>query len=163
MRDHQRREAEIGLGLAAAGREEQEVGCLAVSMRAIDQPGHIEQHKGELERPPLRLIERVRIAGRAGDAAAGRHGDGEIHEAEGRPRLGVACENIDAVRDPVLRGLHLGDKALAGFAAARGKTGELVALGVDPNPVEDGQIGQGRSKSSAIALGQLRERSPCRT
>ena len=55
MRDHERREAEIGLGLAAAGREEQEIGGLAVDMRAIDQAGQIEQHEGKLERPPLRL------------------------------------------------------------------------------------------------------------
>ncbi len=94
MRDHERREAEIGLGLAAAGREEQQVGSLAVGMRAIEKAGHIEQDEGELERPPFGCRLRVRIAGGARDAASRRHGDGEIHEAERRPRhrrCGTGC------------------------------------------------------------------------
>ena len=98
MGDHERRKAEIGLGLAAAGWEEQQVGGLAVDMRAIDEAGEIEQDEGELERPPLRFRQCLRIASGARIAAPRGHGDGEIHEAEGRPRSGVPGQDVDAGR-----------------------------------------------------------------
>ena len=56
MRDDEGGEAEIGLGLAAAGREEQEVGDLAVGVGLVGQAGEVEQDEGELERAPLRLV-----------------------------------------------------------------------------------------------------------
>ena len=53
MGDREGREAEIGLGLAAAGREEQQVGDLAIGMLAIGKSGEVEQDERELERPPF--------------------------------------------------------------------------------------------------------------
>ena len=55
MSDHEGREPEVSLGLAAAGREEQQIGGLAVDVRPIDEAGQIEQHESELKRPPLRF------------------------------------------------------------------------------------------------------------
>ncbi|HEY0235532.1 MAG TPA: hypothetical protein VGC86_10855 [Afipia sp.] len=86
-------------------------------MSSVDQAGHIEQHKGELKRPPLRFVECIWIAGRAGDPASGRHGDGEIHEVERLTRLAVGREEGDSVRDAGLCRLHVGDEALTCFAA----------------------------------------------
>ena len=39
MGDHERRKAEIGLGLAAAGREEQQVSDLAICVLAVGKSG----------------------------------------------------------------------------------------------------------------------------
>ena len=70
QRDREGGEAEIGLGLAAAGREEQQVDDLAVRMRRIGQAGEVEQDEGELERPPDRRLLR------GGDRRRGRRCDG---------------------------------------------------------------------------------------
>src|SRR5260370_16751404 len=97
----------------------------------------------------------MRIADWAGDAAAGRHGDGKIHETEGRPRPGIACKNIDAVRDSVLRSLHLNDEALSRLTTPCRKPGEFVALGTDPTSIENGQINQSRFEFNAVPLSHL--------
>ena len=51
-----RGQAEIGLGLAAAGREEQQLnlGQVAAAARQLrlDQAGNLHEHEGQLERPP---------------------------------------------------------------------------------------------------------------
>jgi hypothetical protein len=38
MRDRPRGEADIGLGLAAAGREEEQIDCLAIGVERIAEP-----------------------------------------------------------------------------------------------------------------------------
>ncbi len=65
MGDHERRKAEIGLGLAAAGREEQQVSNLAIGMLAIGKASDIEQNERELERSPFGCRQRGRVASRA--------------------------------------------------------------------------------------------------
>ena len=54
MGDGEGGEAQIGLGLAAAGREEQEIDQLAIGVRLLGEAVEIEQDEGELERPPDR-------------------------------------------------------------------------------------------------------------
>ena len=123
VRDDEGCETEIGLGLAAAGREEQQVGNLAVGMLAIGKPGNVEKDEGELERPPFRRGLRRRISGRAGIAPPRSHGDGEVHVAEGAARDVVAGHEIDAFEDAPARDLHLGNEALGGLAAPRRQGG----------------------------------------
>ena len=105
MGDDEGREAEIGLGLAAAGREEQQIGGLAVGMLAIGKPGEIEQDEGELERPPFRRGLRRRIAVCAGVAPPRRHRHGEVHDSGRRSRaMSLSRQDVDARRDALLRG-----------------------------------------------------------
>ncbi|MBL8235622.1 MAG: glycosyltransferase family 4 protein, partial [Bryobacterales bacterium] len=51
-------EAEIGLGLAAARREEQQIGDFSVRMATVDQPREGHQDERQLERPPRRIRQR---------------------------------------------------------------------------------------------------------
>ena len=57
-------EAEVGLGLAAAGREEEQVDRLAVRVARVGEAGQVEQDEGELEGAPARRLD-------VGAAAAG--------------------------------------------------------------------------------------------
>ena len=58
MDQREGRQAEVGLGLAAAGREEEQVDNLAVVVVRIDDPGQVHQDEGKLERSPGRGIDR---------------------------------------------------------------------------------------------------------
>ena len=51
------RQAEVRLGLAAAGGEEEEVDGLAIGVFGVDDPPEVEQEEGELEGLPLRLVD----------------------------------------------------------------------------------------------------------
>ena len=57
-------QAEVGLGLAAAGGEEQQVGGagveLALRVRGVGQRREVDKHEGELERPPRPVRDRPR-------------------------------------------------------------------------------------------------------
>ena len=150
MSDHKGREPEIGLGLAAAGREEQQVGGLTIDVPPIDEAGQVKQNEGKLEWPPLRFWQCGRVASCTGIAATRGHRDGKIHEPEGRPRPRIAGQNLDAARDAALRRFHLGNQAFAGFPTPVGKAGELPALRFDPEPIEGRQIRQGSAERNAI-------------
>ena len=63
--------AEIGLGLAAAGGEEQEIHRLAGRVARIDQPGEIQQDEGELKGPPAGLVDIQTLAEGPGHRAVG--------------------------------------------------------------------------------------------
>ena len=111
-------EAEIGLGLAAARREEQQVGDLAVRVGSVGQAGEVEQDEGELERSPFRRRLCVRIAARARIAVPRRIRHREIHETEGSPRDVVAGQDVDSFDHPLARALHFGDEPLRRLAPA---------------------------------------------
>ena len=51
-RERVRGQAQVGLGLAAAGREEQQVDLVAVLVPRVGERGQVEQHERELERAP---------------------------------------------------------------------------------------------------------------
>ena len=125
-------------------------------MRSIDQAGHVEQHEGELKRPPLWLIESAWIARRAGDTTAGSHGNGEIYETERRAGLCVRDKISMPVAIRSLRGFHLGDEAFAGLTAAREDL-EFLSFRIDPHSIEDWQFGQGRDEAPIVLFRQLRE------
>ena len=104
MGDGPRREAEIRLGLAAAGREEQQIDDLPVGVQRVLQPAEVEQDEGQLERPPFRLALRGRFAAILNRLALSRRAsDRFVHRAEGEPRIGVRAQQFDAGRDPVTR------------------------------------------------------------
>jgi hypothetical protein len=71
-------EAQKGLGLAAAGREEEQIDQLAISVRLLGDAVEIKQDVGELERAPGRRFLLSRITGSAGCPAAQRRGDGRL-------------------------------------------------------------------------------------
>ena len=119
MGDHERRKAEIGLGLAAAGREEQQVRNLAICMLAIGKSGDIEQDERELERPPFGCRLRGWIASSARIAAPRSRGNCEIHEPECVSRNLVAGQDLDAFDDTLACRLHVSDESLCGFAPPR--------------------------------------------
>src|SRR5262245_59175402 len=106
MRNRERSKTEIGLGLAAARREEQQLGNLTIAMFAIGKPRDVEKNECELEWPPLGCWLGRGVAGRSGIAAASCHRDGEVHEAERSPGSLILRENIDPLDDPLTRFLH---------------------------------------------------------
>jgi hypothetical protein len=86
-------EAEVGLRLAAAGREEQEVDDAAIAVRGIDDAGEVEQDEGELERAPARRIDLLRaLVVAVTGALAHRGGDGAVGQLEREEGVGIAGE-----------------------------------------------------------------------
>ena len=116
MRDRPGGEAEIGLGLAAAGREEQQIDDLAVVVQRVLQARQVEQDEGELERPPFRLALRGRIAAVQDRLALSRRArDRFVHGAEGEPRMRIGAQELDAGGNAVAR---LRAEAIRRFAVA---------------------------------------------
>ena len=76
------REAQVGLGLAAARREEEQVDRLAVGVARVGEAGEVQQDEGELEGAPAR---RPRCLSRC----AQRPRDGPVRHAEGVEGVGV--------------------------------------------------------------------------
>src|SRR5215472_787953 len=122
MGDREGGEAEIGLGLAAARREEQQIDDLAVGMCLVYETGQVQQDEGELERtPPRRPLDAgidlasVESARSLGDrvAAPGRARHGLVHDAEGEPGASVAFENDDPLPDSGRGRAHPRDDARA--------------------------------------------------
>src|SRR5260370_17186426 len=101
-------------------------------MFAVDQSRYIEQNKRKLEGSPLRLIQRIRIAACASDAAAGRQRDSTIHEAECRSRLGIGCKNIYAGCNSTLCGFHFSDQPLPPFPPSRLQPAAFAPFTLDP-------------------------------
>ena len=89
----ERREAQVRLGLAAAGREEEQVHRLAVWVARVGEAGQVEQDEGELEGAPARLLDL--------EPLAERPRDGPVRHAEGVEGVGVLAEHGDAALDPV--------------------------------------------------------------
>src|SRR5262249_21667309 len=94
---HEGCEAEISLGLAAAGREEQEIGNFGIGVLAIGKTSDVEQDEGELERPPCRRRLCRGIAGCAGVAATRCPCDGQIHVAESTAGNVIARQELNAI------------------------------------------------------------------
>ncbi len=83
--DRVSRKSEVGLGLAAAGGEEQQLGLaleqrpsVGVRVGGVRQAGKAEQDEGQLERPPapvLRFVELVEEGRRVGGWVTGALAD----------------------------------------------------------------------------------------
>src|SRR5262249_38118694 len=82
--------AEVGVGLAAAGREEKQVHHLAVLVGRLDDAFEVHEDEGELERPPCGSINQGWIlAAHGAEATASGNGHYLVGDAEGVERLGV--------------------------------------------------------------------------
>lgn len=155
-RQRERGEAEIGLGLAATGREPQQVRERArpvapLGVRRHGERRQVEQHEGELERPPAtvsrfiyarrRLVERDRLVpapdvGRHGVDALQMHSP--VGEGERLARDRVPLEQLDAALDAARRTAGI-VQHLRGLPGVVGQipVGVVLAglLPVDPIPV----------------------------
>ena len=88
-----RREPEVGLGLAAAGREEQQVDRRAVRIARVGEAREVQQDEGELERAPARRLDAETLAERPGHRA--------VRHAERIERVRILRQHRDAALDPV--------------------------------------------------------------
>ena len=89
----ERRETQVRLRLAAAGREEQQVGGFAVGIGGVHESGQVQEQEPDLEGTPLW----VRVARAGGE----RPRDGAIRHPEGVEGVLVRGENRDAAFDAV--------------------------------------------------------------
>jgi len=100
-RDREGGQAQIRLGLAAAGREEEQVGHVAVGMRAVRHGGQVEEQEGELEETPAGY-------GIARPTRAGGVRHGAVRDLERGTCAIVPDEQRDAAGDAVAGdALHL--------------------------------------------------------
>ena len=77
-------EAQVGFGLSATSRKEQQVDHLAIRVLAVDHAGDVGEQKGELERPPgwRRLGRRGGARGAVTVSLPDRRGDGPVDDPE---------------------------------------------------------------------------------
>ena len=90
-------EAEIGLGLAAAGRKKKQIDSLAIGVQRIVEAREIQKDEGELERPPLGSLLAGRIAAVTCRTLPIGAGHRLIHGAEGEARIRIAREQRDTI------------------------------------------------------------------
>ena len=123
---------EVGLGLAAAGREEEQVDHLAVVVRRVDDARQVHQEERELERPPRRRRRSRRGPCPASCRTAGGRRWPSRGWRSGRPRArrGSSSRSIPAsmrsAADPARSSSSLGDLA-ARLAVSVGSIASLAA------------------------------------
>ena len=126
---------EIGFGLAAAGREEQEVDEVALDMSRIGDPAQIHEDVGELEGTPYGRGRRRRGAPFLLSAAAARGSrHGPVGCLEGLPHLFVGEQvyaRLDAVRSTLCALQQFG----GGLPASVGEWADGRMLLPDPDPI----------------------------
>lgn len=142
---------EVGLGLAATRREEDELYPLAVDVRRVVEARHVEQQKGELEEPPARR--RVLVA--LGVATAGLERHRAVGQHEGREEVVAGREQLDALRHAGVGACGVVEQDVARLAASVAVEGHRAprvdprAVGVDQRPEQRserspvGHVGQG--------------------
>ena len=106
--DRERGEAEVGLGLAAAGREEQQVDDLAVGSRGSASPGRLSRMNASWNGRQLGSVDL--------EALRQRPGDGTVGDAERIERVGVGGEHLDARARSGRRRRLRGEQLLGGLA-----------------------------------------------
>ena len=127
----ERGEPEIGLGLAAAGGEEEQVHEFALETRGIRNPREVQQQESQLKGAPTRRL----CDPFPGQTARERRGHGPVRHAEGVERVPILCEHEDAVLHPVRGKPGVAEQLLGGIPALPGQVGQSAALLVDPGPV----------------------------
>src|ERR1035437_9963614 len=151
MGNNERRKAEIGLGLAAAGGEEQQVRDLSVCVLAIGKPGDVEKNERKLEWPPFRYRLCRRIACGACIAAPRGGGHCEVHEPECVSGNLVARQDINALEDALARGLHFCGESLRGLTPPRRQAADLLVFRSNPRRIENRQSREGIAKTCAVS------------
>ncbi len=127
----ERGEPEIGLGLAAAGGEEEQVHEFALETRGIRNPREVQQQESQLKGAPTRRL----CDPFPGQAARERRGHGPVRHAEGVERVPILCEHEDAVLHPVRGKPGVAEQLLGGIPTLPGQVGQSAPLLVDPGPV----------------------------
>ena len=101
--DHERGQAQVGFGLAAAGGEKQQVDHLAVGVTRRHEPAQVHQDEGELEGPPRRRVHEFGCDARLLRAALPcGHGHRAVGQGERVERL-LIIEQCEAVFDTCRR------------------------------------------------------------
>ena len=145
MSDGEGCEPEIGLGLAAAGGEEQQVHGLAIWVGLVDEASQIEQDEGELEWAPLgrRL--------RPWDRRLGQHSFAVAAAATAsfmKRKARRACSSLPSSAMPSamrLQRLHAGEELVGGLLARALQRGGEGVLTLNPIAIEVGQRRRGRT------------------
>jgi hypothetical protein len=107
QRDGEGGKSQIRLGLAAAGREEQQVRGFAVGAALVGEAVEVEQNEGELEGAPRRRM----VAGAAGATGVG---DGTVGDGEGGADALVPGEQGNSAGDAVAGDRLCGDQRRGG-------------------------------------------------
>ena len=94
-----RGQPQVGLGLAPAGREEQQIHRLAVRVDRISEAGQVQQQERELERPPARPVGSDLVAQPL--AQGPRHRP--VRDPEGVQQIGILAQPGHAVGHAVGR------------------------------------------------------------
>ena len=125
-----RGQAQIRLGLSAAGREEQQVHRLAVRVVRVGEAGQVQQQERELERAPARPLRSDLLP----EAPAQGAGHGPVGHPEGVQQVRVLAEQRHAPRHPVGGNPRVVEQLSGRFApvARRRTDNELLPAGLDP-------------------------------
>ena len=147
------RQPQVGLGLAAASGEEQQIHHLAVTMERVRHAPQGEQDVSELEGPPAGRGDLVRrLAFGLGLAPPGRRRHGAVGDTKGQQGIRIGEEGdprLDAVGRVLRRLQELG----RGLGPPAAESGALVALGPHPVPILVHQRHQ--LAGGVLAVGQL--------
>ena len=167
-------QAQVGLGLAAPGGEEQQVGPGGagppVGVAGVGQRRQAQQDEGELERPPRAVLDDVGGGDglrqrQTGVGSAPADGDGVdallphglVGEPEGVERVGVFAHQLDAAAHGVGHSAGFVERGpgrvLVAFETGLG-VGGAIGLGVEPVPVAVGQRQQSLLELVGLQLGQ---------
>jgi len=124
-KDHdERRQSEVGLGLAAARREEQQVDRLAVGIGGVGEPGKVHQDERELEGLPAWAVYLEPLAQRAGYRSVG-----DSERVEG---IRISCQRLDAAFDASGREVGEGQELLRSLLAFGAQRHLSLAGRLDP-------------------------------
>ena len=145
--DHgERREAEIRLGLAAAGGEEQQVHEPALGIGRIGDAGEIQQDEGELKGPPAR-----RTGGAfACETAREGGGHGAIRGTEGVERVRIGRQHPNAALHSVRGNPGHAHELPGHLPALAGQATEPRLLVVEPCPIPGHEWRQRRLGRGAV-------------
>ena len=162
-------EPEVGLGLTATGREEQQVDGRgrrrgALGMPDVGQRGQVEQHEGELERAPARVLRGLHLRERLGvrqSLLLAQPGDGGVPALQGHHPVGEP-ERGERVR--MAGDLRVGQQRDARADAGRGLPGGLdgAFTGKAQRRGQRRNVGGPLVEPAHVAVGERRETAPQR-
>ena len=137
---HRRRgQPQVRLGLAAAGREEQQVHRLSVRVPWIGEAGQVQQQKRELERPPARSFGLDLVAEPPAQSARHR----PVRDPEGVQEIRILAEHRHPVGHAVGRHRRIVEQLLGRLPP---RTLQGAALHLAPARLDPAAIAHGRPR-----------------
>ena len=122
-----RREPEVGLGLATARREEQQVHRSAIGIARVGKSREIQKEKRYLEGVPARSFDSETLAERPGHSA--------VRHAERIQRVRILFQHRDSPLDPVGGNTSKAQEFLSSLAATSFQGGDGRSLRLDPRSI----------------------------